>query len=134
MGSTLLLIKRTTNDPLYLWVISEFNVGDYVLLYNSRLRFFAGKLLSKWEGPYIVEEVYRFGAIKINNTEGNFPRVVNGQRIKHYISGIPINVESNIINTITLEEYIRDVYQPVSDLENKEVSVSVRNWTPMLFL
>ena len=23
----------------------EFNVGDYVLLYNSRLRFFAGKLL-----------------------------------------------------------------------------------------
>ena len=28
----------------------DFNVGDYVLLYNSRLRFFAGKLLSKWEG------------------------------------------------------------------------------------
>ena len=25
----------------------EFNVGDYVLLYNSHLRFFAGKLLSK---------------------------------------------------------------------------------------
>ena len=36
----------------------EFNVGDYVLLYNSRLRFFAGKLLSKWEGPYVIEEVY----------------------------------------------------------------------------
>ena len=32
----------------------EFNVGDYVLLYNSRLRFFAGKLLSKWEGPYVI--------------------------------------------------------------------------------
>ena len=28
----------------------EFNVGDYVLLFNSRLRYFAGKLLSKWEG------------------------------------------------------------------------------------
>ena len=25
----------------------EFHVGDYVLLYNSRLIFFAGKLLSK---------------------------------------------------------------------------------------
>ena len=91
----------------------EFNVGDYVLLYNSRLRFFAGKLLSKWEGPYVVEEVYRSGAIKINNTEGNFPRVVNGQRIKHYISGTPINVDTNIINVITPEAYIRDVYQPV---------------------
>ena len=111
----------------------EFNVGDYVLLYNSRLRFFAGKLLSKWEGPYVIEEVYRSGAIKINNTEGNFSRVINGQRIKHYISGTPINVETNIINVITLEEYIRDVYEPVSDLENEYVSVSVRNRTPMLF-
>ena len=81
------------------------------------------KLLSKWEGPYVVEEVYR----------GNFPRVVNGPRIKHYISGTPINVETNIINIITPEEYIRDVYQPVSDPENEEVCVSVSNWTPKLF-
>ena len=86
----------------------EFNVGDHVLLYNSRLRFFAGKLLSKWEGPYVIEEVYRSFAIKINNFEGTNPRVVNGQRIKHYISGNPINVETNVIETVTPEEYIRD--------------------------
>ena len=67
----------------------EFNVGDYVLLYNSRLRFFAGKLLSKWEGPYIVEEVYRSGSIKINNTKGNFPRVLNGGRESSIISQVP---------------------------------------------
>ena len=42
----------------------ELKVGEYVLLYNSRFRFFAGKILSKWEGPYIIEEVYRSGAIK----------------------------------------------------------------------
>ena len=84
----------------------EFNVGDQVLLYNSRLRFFAGKLLSKWEGPYVIEEVYRSSAIKINNFEGTNPRVVNGQRIKHYILGTPINVETNIIDTVTPEEYI----------------------------
>ena len=103
------------------------------MLYNSRLRFFAGKLLSKWEGPYIVEEVYRSGAIKINNMEGNCPRVVNGQRIKHYISGTPINVECNIINTITPEEYLMDIYQPVSDSENEEVCDSVSKQTPKLF-
>jgi hypothetical protein len=88
----------------------EFNVGDHVLLYNSRLRFFAGKLLSKWEGPYIIEEVYRSGAIKINNAEGTNPKVVNGERIKHYISSNPINVETNIIDTVTPEEYIRDTF------------------------
>ena len=72
-----------------------------MLLFNSHLRFFAGKRLSKWEGPYIIEEVYHSGAIKINNFEGTYPRVVNGQRIKHYISGDPTNVEANIIETIT---------------------------------
>ncbi len=81
----------------------------------------------------IVEEVYRYGAIKINNTEGNFLRVVNGQRIKHYISGTPINVESNVINTITPKEYIRDIYQPVSDSKNEEVCDSVSKPTPKQF-
>ena len=88
----------------------EFNVGDYVLLFNSRLRFFAGKLLSKWEGPYVIEEVNYSGAIKINNFEGTNPKVVNGQRIKNYISGNPINVETNVIETITSEEYIKDTF------------------------
>ena len=90
-----------------------------MLLFNSRLRFFAGKLLSKWEGPYIIEEVYCSSAIKINNFEGTNPKVVNGQRIKHYISGNPINVETNVIETITPEEYIRDIFQNVSDSEKE---------------
>ena len=71
----------------------------------------AGKLLSKWEGRYIIKEVYHFGAIKINNAEGTNPKVVNGQRIKHYISGTPINVKTNIIQTMTPEEYIRETFQ-----------------------
>ena len=57
----------------------EFKVGEYVLLYNSHFRFFAGKFLSKWEGPYVIKEVYRSKAIKINNAEGTNPKVVNGQ-------------------------------------------------------
>ena len=89
----------------------EFKVGEYALLYNSHFRFFAGKLLSKWKGPYIIKEVYRSGAIKINNAKGTNPKVVNGQRIKHYISGTPINVESNIIQTMTLEEHLKETFR-----------------------
>ena len=90
-----------------------------MLLFNSHLRFFVGKLLSKWGGPYVIEEVYRSGAIKINNFEGTNPKVVNSQRIKHYILGNPINVETNIIETVTSEEYIRDTFQNVSDSEKE---------------
>ena len=46
-------------------------------------------------------------------------KVVNGQRIKHYISGHPINVETNVIETVTPEEYIRDTLHNVSDSEKK---------------
>ena len=58
-----------------------------------------------------------FWCYKINKFQGTNPRVVNGQRIKHYISGNPINVEINIIETITPEEYIRDTFQNVTDSE-----------------
>ena len=43
--------------------------------------------------------------------EGTNPNVVNGQRIKHYISGTPVNVESNIIQTMTPEEHIKETFR-----------------------
>ena len=66
-----------------------------------------------------MEEVYHSGAIKINNFQGTNPQVVNGQRLKHYLSGDPYNVEADIIQVLTLEDHIRAKYpsRPESDLE-----------------
>jgi hypothetical protein len=75
-------------------------------LYRSRLRFFAEKLLSKWEGPYAIEEVYRSGAIKIASLKDNTTQVVNGQRLKHYIAGDSYNEDVDIIQTLTPEEFL----------------------------
>jgi hypothetical protein len=69
----------------------EFHVGEKVLLYRSRFRFFDRKLLSKWEEPFIIEEVYRSGAIKIASFKDNTTQVVNKQRLKHYIYGDSYN-------------------------------------------
>jgi hypothetical protein len=76
-------------------------------LYRSRLRSFAGKLLSKWEGPFIIEEVYRSGAIKIAALKDNTKQVVNGQRLMHYIFGDSYNDDINIIQVATPEEFIK---------------------------
>ena len=89
----------------------EFHVGEKVLLYNSRLRFFAGKLLSKWEGPYVIEEVYCSGAIKIASMKNNSTQVVNVQRLKHYIFGDSYNKDIDIIQVVTPEEFIKDQIQ-----------------------
>ena len=42
-----------------------FKTGDKVLFYNSRLKIFVGKLKSRWEGPYEVEEAYPSGAVRL---------------------------------------------------------------------
>ena len=62
----------------------EFIEGDLVLLFNSRLRFFPGKLKSRWSGPYVVTKVYPFGAVDIKGKDGVSFKV-NGQRLKIYI-------------------------------------------------
>jgi hypothetical protein len=93
----------------------EFNVGEKVLLYRSRLRFFVGKLLSKWEGPFIIEEVYRSGAIKIASLKDNTTQVVNGQRLKHYISGDSYNEDIDIIQVVTPEEFIKEQIQETAE-------------------
>ena len=90
-----------------------------MLLYRSRLRFFAGKLLSKWERPFIVEEVYRSRAIKINNLDRDKPQVVNGQRLKHYISGNPLEKDADVIQVVSPEELIETKYWKTPEPENE---------------
>ena len=63
----------------------EFRAGDQVLLFNSRLRLFPGKLKSKWSGPYTVVSSTTFGAITLR-TDARKEFKVNGQRLKHYLS------------------------------------------------
>ena len=48
----------------------EFKVGDQVLLYNSRLKLFPGKLRSKWSGPYTVVASTTFRAVTLKTNTG----------------------------------------------------------------
>nr|GEZ12734.1 reverse transcriptase domain-containing protein [Tanacetum cinerariifolium] len=63
-----------------------FNIGDQVLLFNSQLKIFSGKLKSRWSGPFTIAEVYLYGTAKLVHTDGsNFK--VNCHRLKHYHGG-----------------------------------------------
>jgi len=68
----------------------ELQPGQQVLLFNSRLRLFPGKLKSKWSGPFIVKEIRPHGAVelvdpRVENYEKKW--IVNGQRLKIYNGG-----------------------------------------------
>ncbi|XP_070025713.1 uncharacterized protein [Nicotiana sylvestris] len=63
----------------------NFKPGDRVLLYNSRLRLFPGKLKSRWSGPFRVVKLFLSGAVEIKSEYGTNKFTVNGQRLKHYL-------------------------------------------------
>nr|GEY07498.1 reverse transcriptase domain-containing protein [Tanacetum cinerariifolium] len=69
-----------------------FNVGDQVLLFNSRLKIFSGKLKSRWSSPFTISEIYPYGTAKLIHLDGcNFK--VNCHRLKHYHGGDPPPLE-----------------------------------------
>jgi len=71
-----------------------FDVGQKVLLYNSRLHLFPGKLRSRWSGPFIVKHVYPYGACDIENPKNDNVFKVNGHRLKVYFDNFSVENDS----------------------------------------
>ncbi|XP_075096174.1 uncharacterized protein LOC142174286 [Nicotiana tabacum] len=69
----------------------NFKPGDKVLLYNSRLRLFPGKLKSRWSGPFRVVQMFASGAVEIESEDGTNKFSVNGQKLKHYLGTVEEN-------------------------------------------
>nr|GFB25337.1 reverse transcriptase domain-containing protein [Tanacetum cinerariifolium] len=70
-----------------------FNVGDQVLLFNSHLKIFSGKLKTRWSGPFTITQVFPYVPIELSQPNGpNFK--VNGHRVKHYFEG---DISSNVV-------------------------------------
>ncbi|KAM6586870.1 uncharacterized protein LOC133038147 [Cannabis sativa] len=61
-----------------------FVKNQQVLLFNSRLKLFLGKLKSRWSGPFTVMEVYPFGTVVVKDEKSGREFKVNGQRLEHY--------------------------------------------------
>ncbi|XP_074336268.1 uncharacterized protein LOC141673423 [Apium graveolens] len=87
-------LQAYENDKLYKekvkrWhdrrlVHKTFVPGKQVLLFNSHLRLFPGKLKSRWSGLFIVKTVFPHGAVEIFDKHLDQEFKVNGQRLKHY--------------------------------------------------
>ena len=47
----------------------KFESGQWVLLFNSQLKLFPGKLKSKWSGPFIVTQFFQYRGVEIMHLE-----------------------------------------------------------------
>ncbi|KAI9120369.1 hypothetical protein K1719_007402 [Acacia pycnantha] len=78
--------EKTKRDHDRKIIPKSFEPGQSVLLYNSKLRLFPGKLKSRWSGPFQVVRASKFGDVELENEKGERFKA-NGQRLKHYWGG-----------------------------------------------
>ncbi|KAL6340758.1 hypothetical protein AAG906_027922 [Vitis piasezkii] len=72
--------------------------GQRVLLYDSRLHIFPGKLKLRWIGPFIIHQVHLNGVVELLNSNGIDTFRVNGHRLKPFIEPFkPENEEVNLL-------------------------------------
>ena len=62
-----------------------------MLLCDSKLHLFPGKLKSRWIGPFIIYEVYTNGVVELLNAKDNKVFKVNGHRLKAY--AVPFTID-----------------------------------------
>ncbi|CAM8970974.1 unnamed protein product [Rhodiola kirilowii] len=62
----------------------QFEEGQQVLVFSSRLKVMPGKLKYRWTGPFTVIKVFNHGALELENPENGSQFTVNGQWVKHY--------------------------------------------------
>jgi hypothetical protein len=51
------------------------------------LKLFPGTLCSNWIGPFVVSNVFLYGAVEITSLETNKVLKVNGHRLKPFYEG-----------------------------------------------
>ena len=78
---------KLVNDKMILR--KDFVRCTIVLLYDSRLHLFPGKLRSRWTGPFVVAHVFPYGAVEIRDPANGAKQKVNGQRLEEFLE-VPI--------------------------------------------
>ncbi|KAK8975481.1 hypothetical protein V6N11_069911 [Hibiscus sabdariffa] len=78
----------------------QFMPGQQVLLFNSRLKLFPGKLKSRWSGPFEITQVAPHGAITLKSLNDGQEFKVNRQRLKPYLGeATPVTTAATIATT-----------------------------------
>ncbi|WJZ90615.1 hypothetical protein VitviT2T_009746 [Vitis vinifera] len=76
----------------------EFQEGQKVMMYDTRLHIFPGKLKSRWIGPFVIHRVYSNGVVDLLNSNGKDSFRVNGYRLKPFME--PFKPEKEAINLL----------------------------------
>ncbi|RVW13142.1 hypothetical protein CK203_104959 [Vitis vinifera] len=75
----------------------DFQKGQRVLLYDSKLHIFPGKLKSRWIGPFTIHQVHSNGVVELLNSNNTSSLKVNGHRLKPFVEPFSRDKEECIL-------------------------------------
>ena len=78
----------------------KVDIGQKVLLYNSRLHLFPEKLRSRLSDPFILKHVYPYRALDIENPKNDNVLKENRHCLKAYFHEFPSENESIGLNDL----------------------------------
>ncbi|KAL6340653.1 hypothetical protein AAG906_010561 [Vitis piasezkii] len=103
----------------------EFRKGQRVLLYDSRLHIFPGKLKSRWIGPFIIHQVHLNGMVELLNSNSTDTFKVNGHRLKPFIE--PFKQENEEINLLEPQKpnkkRVRWTWRNCKEIEGRSLGI-----------
>ncbi|RVW92569.1 hypothetical protein CK203_039412 [Vitis vinifera] len=73
------------------------SLGQRVLLYDSKLHIFPGKLKSRWIGPFTIHQVHSNGVVELLNSNSTGSFKVNGHRLKPFVEPFSRDKEEFIL-------------------------------------
>ncbi|XP_021827409.1 uncharacterized protein LOC110768038 [Prunus avium] len=85
----------------------SFEIGQRVLLFTSKFKLFPGKLRSRWTGPYIITNVYPYGAVDIRHISTGNESKVNGHRLKVYHENV-LHQEDEVLHFIDVPAIVQN--------------------------
>nr|GEZ84756.1 reverse transcriptase domain-containing protein [Tanacetum cinerariifolium] len=90
------------------------------------LRFFSGKLKTRWSGPFTITEVYSYDTAKLAHADGlNFK--VNCHRLKHYYGGdVPPMVTSPVVVEGSMQQTINELTALCTSLQRQHSELLVQ--------
>jgi len=77
----------------------SFEPNQKVWLFISKLKLFLDKLRSRWDGPFVVQQVFPSAAIEILDPQDGHILTINGQRFKRVVTD---EIEPGLIESVNL--------------------------------
>ncbi|XP_022867324.1 uncharacterized protein LOC111387037 [Olea europaea var. sylvestris] len=117
----------------------EFFVGQQVLLYNSRLQLFPGKLRSRWSGPFTIVKKFPHGAVDLlDEGKANFKEIfdipaisgsprfwTNSCAKKSLIQVTHVHHKSSKCIGSTLRMAIQGSFVSLADFEMRDIEIVI---------